>query len=95
MTGKDKVLRMMEILKESAEEVVRSEFNPKLAPFMDDHLDEMKEKTEEINALFKAVLAWRTMPEKHRVRKETNSATVAWRRTKRKWKAVWIKKNYS
>ena len=89
---RDKILRMMENLKESAEEVVGREFNQKLAPFMDGHLDEMKEKTEEINALLKAVLAAKTKPEKDRPRKERSSATAAWRRTKRKWKAVWIKK---
>ena len=92
VTAHDKVVRMMEILRESAEEVVGREFNQKLALFMDGHLDEMKEKTEEINALFMAVLTAKTKSEKDRARKARNSATAAWKKTKRTWKAAWIKK---
>ena len=88
MMGQDKVLRMMGILRESAEEVVGRELNQKLAPFMDSHIDEMKEKTREINELFRAVLTAKTKPEEDRARKERNSATAAWRKTKRTLKAA-------
>ena len=64
LTAHDKKVRMMKILRESAEEVVGREFKQKLAPFVDGHLEEMKEKTEEINALFKAVLTAKTKLEK-------------------------------
>ena len=63
LTAHDKVVRMMNILRESAEEAVGREFKQKLVPFMDGHLEEMKEKTEEINALFRAVLTAKTVGE--------------------------------
>ena len=34
--------------------MVGREFNQKLAPFMNGHLDEMKEKTKEVNGLFRS-----------------------------------------
>ena len=91
-SGKEKVTRVMKILKQSAEEVVGREYTQKMAPLMDGHLDEMKKKTDEINELFKAVLSVKSWPEKERARKLRNSATASWRKTKRRWTSDWIKK---
>ena len=91
-SGKEKVTRMMRILKQSAEEVVGREYTQKMAPFMDGHLDEMRKRTEEINDLFKSVLSAKSWPEKEKARKLRNSATASWRKTKRQWKSDWIKR---
>ena len=91
-SGKEKVTRMMKILKQSAEEVVGREYTQKMAPFMDGQLDEMRNRTGEIDELFKAVLSAKSWPEKERDRKLRNSATVSWRKTKRQWKSDWIKR---
>ena len=91
-SGREKVTRMMKILKQSAEEVVGREYTQKMAPFMESHLNEMRKRTEEINDLFKAVLSAKSWPEKEKARKLRNSATASWRKTKRHWKSDWIKR---
>ena len=63
-SGKEKVTRMMKILKQSAEEVVGREYTQKMVPFMDGHLDEMRMRTEEINDLFKSVFSAKSWSEK-------------------------------
>ena len=75
-SGKEKVTRMMKILKQSAEEVVGREYTQKMAPFMDGHLDEMRKRTEEINDLFKSVLSAKPWPDKEKARMEKDEAAV-------------------